>query len=181
MKKKLIGWSLGIGLALLAALIAFNLESVGRRESALLAPPAKRFSTYARYDLKPMVLSEAVRRENDKLRAAGEFETVLRAKLQPLLDNWQANPADVRFDTLVIEPQLVSLKIIRGGAGFWAAAFTGEPRIDIDLVISDQSNGREIAKPRLTQYAEVGRFRQTDQKLMDYIASTAYHYLAENY
>ena len=62
-----------------------KLESVGRAESARLARPTKRFSSYAAYELRPMVLSEAVKRDEAKVAAAGELEAVVRAKLRPLL------------------------------------------------------------------------------------------------
>ena len=162
-----------------------RLESVGKAESARLAPPIKRFSSYATYDFRPMVLSPAVKSDEGKVQAAGELETTLRAKLQPLLEKWKGAPAGDRSGTLVIEPQLVSLKIVSGGARFWAGPFVGDSSIDMDLLITDQSTGQQIAKPRITRSADAmtgsWSIGKSDQNLVDYIASIAYSYMTDNY
>ncbi len=162
-----------------------RLESVGRAESARLTPPTKRFSNYAAYELRPMVLSAAVKNDEDKVKAASDLETILRAKLQPLLDGWQAAPESGRSGTLVIEPQLATLRIVSGGARFWAGAFVGDSSVDMDLLITDQSNGRQIAKPRITRSADAmtggWSIGKSDQNLLDYIAAIAYYYMTENY
>ena len=162
-----------------------RLESVGKSESSRLAPPTKRFSSYSNYELKPMVLSEAIQKEPDKVVAAGNLENTLRAKLQPLLDQWKVETASGRSGTLIIEPRLESLRIVSGGARFWAGAFAGDSNIDMDLAISEQSTGQQVAKPRTTRRADamtggwsVGK---SDQNLLDYIASIAHQYMLTNY
>jgi hypothetical protein len=162
-----------------------KLESVGRAESARLAQPTKRFSSYAAYELKPMVLSDAVKRDEAKVEAARELETVVRAKLQPLLGHWQARPGKERSGTLIIEPQLASLRVVSVGARFWIGGFAGDSSIDMDLMFTEQSNGQQIAKPRITRSADAmtggWSVGQSDQNLLDYIASIAYYYMTDNY
>jgi len=162
-----------------------RLESVGRSESARLAPPTKRFSNYATYELKRMVLSEAVRSDEAKVEVAGDLENVLRAKLQPLIDKWKAAPAGDRTGMLVIEPQLVSLRVISGGARFWVGPFMGDSTVDMDLLITEQGTAQQVAKPRITRNADAmagsWSIGQSDQNLLDYIASIAYHYMTDNY
>lgn len=162
-----------------------KLESVGRAESARLARPTKRFSSYASYELKPIVLSEAVKSDEAKVAAAADLEAVVRAKLQPLLGQWQAAPGSERSGTLVIEPQLASLRIVSVGARFWIGGFAGDSSIDMDLMYTEQSTGQQIAKPRITRSADamtggwsVGK---SDQNLLDYIANIAYYYMSDNY
>ncbi len=96
-----------------------KLESVGRAESARLAAPTKRFSTYASYELKQMALSSPVNGDEDKVKVAGDLESILKAKLQPLFDQWKTSSATGGSGTLVIEPQLVSLRVVSAGARFW--------------------------------------------------------------
>ena len=162
-----------------------KLESVGRAESARLAQPTKRFSSYAAYELRPMVLSETVNRDEDKVAAAGELEAVIRAKLQPLLKQWQAVTGSERSGTLIIEPQLASLRIVSVGARFWIGGFAGDSSIDMDLTFTEQSSGQQIARPRITRSADAmtggWSVGQSDQNLLDYIASIAYHYMTDNY
>lgn len=162
-----------------------KLELVGKTESARLAPPTKPFSSFANYELRPMVLSPAVQGEPGKVKAAGELENTLRAKLQPLFDQWKAAALSGRSGTLIIEPQLASLKIVSGGARFWAGALAGDSSIDMDLVITDQTTGHQVAKPRIIRNADAmtggWSIGKSDQNLLDYIASIAYEYLTVNY
>ena len=132
-----------------------------------------------------MVLSDAVKRDEAKVSAAGELDAIVRAKLQPLLSTWRAASGSERSGTLVIEPQLESLTIVSGGARFWIGGFAGDSSIDMDLLFTEQSNGQQIAKPRITRSADamtggwsVGK---SDQNLLDYIASIAYFYMADNF
>ena len=91
---------------------------------------AKRFFSFTDYELRPMVLSPAVQNEPGKVKAAGELENTLRAKLQPLLDQWKAPASSGRSGKLIIEPHLASLKIVSGGARFWIGAMAGDSSID---------------------------------------------------
>jgi hypothetical protein len=162
-----------------------RLELVGKTEAARMASPVKRFSSYASYELKPMVLSPAVRSEPGKVKAAEELENTLRTKLQPLLEQWKAAASSNRSGTLVIEPQLASLRIVSGGARFWAGALVGDSSIDMDLAITDQGTGQQVAKPRITRNADAmtggWSIGKSDQNLLDYIASIAYEYMTVNY
>ena len=121
----------------------------------------------------------------EKVEAAGHLENTLKAKLQPLLDQWKASTPSGRSGTLVIQPQLESLRIVSGGVRFWGGGLAGDSSIDMDLLITDQSAGQPVAKPRITRHADAVTggfsFGKSDQNLLDYIASIAYQYLAANY
>jgi len=162
-----------------------TLESVGKAESARMAPATKRFVSFNDYELRPMMLSPAVQNEPGKVKAAEELENTLRAKLQPLLDQWKAPASSGRSGKLIIEPHLASLKIVSGGARFWIGAFAGDSSIDLDLVMTDQTRGQQVAKPRIMRNADsmTGGFSigKSDQNLLDYIASIAYQYMKDNY
>lgn len=162
-----------------------TLESVAKTESARMTPPAKRFVGYATYELKRMLLSPAVQSEAAKVRVAGELENTLRAKIQPLLDQWKAAASTGGSGTLVVEPQLAFLKVVSGGSRFWAGPFAGDSSIDMDLVITDQTTGEQVAKARITRNADsmtgMWSIGQSDENLLDYIASIAYQYLKDNY
>ena len=161
------------------------LESVGKAESARMAPSTKRFSSFNDYEFRPMVLSPAVQKEPAKVKAAEDLENTLRAKLHPLLDQWKAPASSGRSGKLVIEPHLASLKIVSGGARFWIGALAGDSSIDLDLVMTDQTTGQQVAKPRIMRNADsvTGGFSigKSDQNLLDYIASIAYQYMKDNH
>lgn len=161
------------------------LDSVAKTESARMAAPTRPFSTFASFELKPMVLSPAVSSEPGKVEAARELEAKLRQKLQPLLDQWAAAPAGSRSGTLVIEPQLASLKVVSGGARFWAGAMAGDSNIDLDLLITERETGQVIARPRVARSADAmtggWSVGQSDENLLDYICAIAYEYLSSHY
>lgn len=162
-----------------------KLKSVASTESARLAPPSKPLVNFSHFDLKPMVLSPAVVREEGKVKEAKDLENRLRAFLQPILERWNAEPKSDQSGTLIIEPRLASLKIVSGGARFWAGALAGNSNIDLDLVLIEKETGQKIASPRIKN--ESGAFAggwsigASDQNLKDYIAHTAGQYLKDNY
>jgi hypothetical protein len=162
-----------------------KLESVGKAESARLAPPVKRLSSFANYELKSMVLSAAVQSDSAKVQAAERLESTLKAKLQPLLDQWNTQTSGDRSGTLVVQPRLESLRVVSGGARFWAGAFAGDSTIDIDLAMTDDTTGQQVAKPRITLKADAmtggWSIGKSDENLLDYIASVAYEYMMANY
>jgi hypothetical protein len=162
-----------------------KLESVASTESARLMPPSKPLASFARFELQPMVLSPAVSREEGKVEQAKDLEKRLREIVQPMLDRWNAAPKSDESGTLLIEPQLASLKIVSGGARFWGGAFAGGSNIDLDLVMVVKETGQQIANPRIKiesdAFTGAWSIGASDQNLKDYIAHTAGQYLSDNY
>jgi hypothetical protein len=162
-----------------------KLESVGKAESARLGPPVRRLSSFANYELKSMVLSAAVQSDSAKVQAAGRLENALKAKLQPLLDQWRTQATGGRSGTLVVQPRLESLRVVSSSARFLAGAFAGDSNIDMDLAMTDDTTGQPVAKPRITLKADAmtggWSIGKSDENLLDYIASVAYEYMAANY
>jgi hypothetical protein len=163
-----------------------SLDSVARTESARMSAPSRPFSSFANFELKPMTLSPAVLQEHGKVERAGELDARMHAKLEPLFNEWRSAPrGPVHSGRLVIEPQLASLKVVSGGARFWAGAMAGSSNIDLDLSITDGDTGQLIAKPRISMTADAmaggWSIGKTDTNLMDYIAAVSYQYLRDHY
>ena len=79
----------------------------------------------------------------------------------------------------------MSLRIVSGGARFWAGALVGDSHIDLDLVLIDGKTGVVIEKARIRKEAgamtgawSIGK---SDDNLHDYIAHIVHRYLLENY
>jgi hypothetical protein len=162
-----------------------TLSSVAKTEAARLAAPTQRLSTFAGYELKPMVLGEAVTMDRAKVEEAAVLERALKARIQPLIDQWTATGGTDRAGTLVIEPHLASLRVVSGGARFWAGAFAGDSSIDMDLLLTDQASGQVVSKPRITRSADAmtgaWSIGQSDDNLLDYITAITYQYLVDSY
>ena len=75
-------------LALGCAATPENLKRVAVAETARMRPPSERLSNFGRFELMPMELSSAVSADNRKVVEAQDLEGRLRAKLQPLFDQW---------------------------------------------------------------------------------------------
>jgi hypothetical protein len=161
-----------------------NLNRVAVAEAARIGPPSQRLSSFGRFELMPMELSAAISEDRGKVAEAQDLEGRLRAKLQPLLDQW--NEKSGRGEpTLLVEPVLSSLRVVSGSARFWIGAFAGNSTVDMILKLTDKGSGNVIAQPRVVRSAEamtggwsVGR---SDQNLLDYITAIAHEYLVSNY
>lgn len=161
-----------------------KVEAVADEEAQRLAAPSQKLSTFADFRLDPMTFSTAIQNEGGKMEEGREFEGNLSAKIQPLLDQWNAADTGGQ-DTLVIKPELVKLKIVSGGARFWAGAFAGDSFIDMNLRLVAEGADQEIANVRVSRDADamtggwsVGK---SDQNLDEYIVTIVHEYLESNY
>lgn len=162
-----------------------DLNAVSKIEAARFAKSSKPLSEFAAYDLKAMSLSPEVAGRPEKVEQAAILEEKIRKKLQPLLAEWTKSTNPGGSGTLTVQPELVRLKIVSGGARFFAGAWVGESYIDLDLRLIEAATNKQIAKPRITKNASAfggaWSIGQTDQNLHDYIAHITHQFMIENY
>lgn len=172
-------------MALMAACAADpqKVEQVAETEAERLAAPSRPLSEFASFRLEPMTFSDEIKAEEGKMEEAGEFEGNLTTKIQPLLDQW--NQAGTGDGTLLIKPDLVKLRVVSGGARFWAGGLAGDSYIDMNLALVAEETGEVLSKVRVSRTASgiaggwsVGK---SDQNLDDYIVSIVHEYLEDNY
>ncbi|HKJ20695.1 MAG TPA: hypothetical protein VJ993_08545, partial [Woeseiaceae bacterium] len=101
-----------------------KVEQVADQEAERLQAPSRPLSSFGSFELAAMTMSEEIRAEEGKVEEAREFEANLIAKIQPLLQQWNAAESDGQ-GTLLIRPELAGLRVVSGGARFWAGAFAG--------------------------------------------------------
>jgi curli biogenesis system outer membrane secretion channel CsgG len=162
-----------------------KVQDVAAEEAERLAPPTRPLSEFAEFELAAMTFDDAIVQESGKMEEAQEFESNLQAKLDPLLANWNAGGSESAVGTLSIEANLVRLKIVSGGARFWAGAFAGDSFLDLDLRLVDKSSGEVISDVQVRRNADsmtgawsVGK---SDQNLDEYVVSIIHQYLSDNY
>lgn len=174
-------------LVLLAGCVADpeNLKKVAVSESERLAKPSVQLSVFSSYDLRPIVLSNDVTSDKDKVKQAAVLEKKIKDKLEPLFAKWSSSKSSTLSHTLIVRPELQTIRIVSGGARFWAGALVGNSTIDMDLVLIDGQTKKVIAKPRISRHAgamtgawSVG---QSDENLHDYIANITHQYFLTNY
>ena len=156
---------------------------IAKRESGRLAAPSQPLSSFGQFELKPMELSAAIQENRDKVKVAQEFESKLRARLLPLLEQWQAQEGSPRTGgTLSIQPKLTEFYIAGAGVRFVGGGYVRPTNIEMDLELTDATTRTIIANPHIMRSAGQGAsFRSSDRAQMDYAVEIAYQYLVDNY
>lgn len=161
-----------------------KVEQVANEEADRLQNTSRPLSGFASYRIEPMTFSDAIKAEKGKMEEATEFESNFKNKVQPLLDQWSAAAADGQ-GTLVIKPKLVGLRIVSGGARFWAGAFAGNSFVDMNLVLENGESGEIISNVRVARNADAmsgaWSIGKSDQNLDEYVVSIVHKYLEDNY
>lgn len=159
-------------------------DEIVNTEVRRLTPPEKALSAYSDFKLESMEFSAEILQREEKLKVGHMLEDKVRARLQPLLQQWNEEGARNR-GTLIIRPKLQQLHVVSGGARFWIGAFAGDSRIDLDLQLVDARTGKTIGNPRIVTSANAWggawSIGSTDRNLLNYIADISYTYLTDNY
>jgi hypothetical protein len=162
-----------------------KLKAVAVQETAQLTKPSKPFSAFSTYELRPFILSSGVRDNGKKSKHAVRLEGKIKEKLLPLFENWSSKKGAGRSGTLIVQPRLVKLRVVSGGARFWLGPFGGKSNIDLEFKIIDSSTKEVIAQPvigrRSGAWAGGWSIGKTDRNLYQYIAHITHEYFASNY
>lgn len=162
-----------------------KLEDVAIAEVERLPKSSVPLSSFSSYDLKPSLLSDAVKDSESKVVQAAILDQKIRDKVAPLFADWSSSGGSGRTGTLIVQPEIVSLRIVSGGARFWAGALAGGSHIDLDLVLIDGKTGAVIEKARIRKEASAmtggWSIGKSDENLHDYVAHIVHRYLLVNY
>ena len=163
-----------------------SMTEVAMQEAARMPKTAVLLSSYTKFELKKMALSDAVAANEGKVAAANTLDSLLQSRLSSLLTQWEINAQDKGTEkVLVIQPTLQRLRIVSGGARFWVGAWAGDSEIDMDLVLTDGISRNKVGTARVSRnadaYAGGWTVGATDQNLDNYIVEIAYQYLLNNY
>jgi len=161
-----------------------DIRLVAQVSASSLSAPKRPLSDFAQFELEPMTVWDEIRKNTGKMEKARELERKLKAKVWPLLGEWNAASNEGGSDKLLIRPHLQKLKIISGGLKLLAGAFTGHSFIDMELVLVDASTDEEVSrvliKRNSSQNAKITFSNKNDKRVIDYVVSIAYEYLAGN-
>jgi len=131
-----------------------------------------------------MTMSAALKAESGKVKQVKLLEEKLRAKLLPLFEEW-GNGGNGTERKLLVQPSVVHLRIISGGARFWGGALAGESHIDMDLKLVDAGSGEVVGAPRINKasgaFGGAWSVGASDRNLLDYIVAISQKYLVANY
>jgi hypothetical protein len=131
-------------------------------------------------------MSAGVSADEAKVQVSQDLGAKLNARITPLLERWRAQQGlTASGSVLVIEPKVQELRVVSGGARFFAGALMGESFIDMDVKLTDSTTGQIIATPRVRRSASAvgGAFSigATDRNLLDYMTDIVHRYLEVNH
>jgi hypothetical protein len=153
-------------------------------EVSRLHPPDAPLASFGAFEVTPIAMAAEVREKADKVAMATDLGKRLEAQLRPTLDGWAAAaPPETRSRTLVIQPTVLSLRVVGGGARFWLGAMAGDSAIDVRLELVDKATGKAIANERIAKssggMSGAWSMGSTDRNLSQYVIDIANAYLVK--
>lgn len=152
--------------------------------AALIQPTQVKLSKFSSYKMLPLKSAEAISVKKEKARYADIIEGKLKERVQPLLAQWNGNSAK-NGRKLIVEPELISLRIVSGGARFWIGAMAGSSDVKLRMTLRDAKTNKVIGSPVISKQTGgmTGAWSMgaTDKNLVDYIVDISKQYLINNY
>lgn len=110
--------------------------------------PANALQGYDKYEFAPLAMGPPYAGDEGKEKAKDKIQGYLTAETQPIVAKWNQDAAGgTRGQSLLLEPRIEKLKVVSGGARFWAGALAGDSYVVIRLRISEQPGGKVLAEP----------------------------------
>lgn len=149
-------------------------------------PPANALAGYDKYELAPIAMGPPYAGDKGKEEAKAKIQGIMFAETGPIIEQWNKDAAgNTRGQTLVIEPRIEKLKVVSGGARFWAGAFAGDSYVVMKFKIVEQPSGNQLAEPEFYQRAAAmsgaWTFGGQDKDMLQRIVALTNHYLETNY
>jgi hypothetical protein len=149
-------------------------------------PPVNALAGYDKYEMSPIAMGAPYAGDEGKEKAKAKIQDHMSKEIGPVLAQWNTDAAgSARGQSLVIEPRIEKLKVVSGGARFWAGALAGDSYVVMKLRISEQPSGVLVAEPEFYQRAAAmsgaWTFGGQDKDMMHRIALIAKKYLLDNY
>lgn len=149
-------------------------------------PPVNVLAGYDSYELAPIAMGPPYAGDEGKEKAKAKIQEHMLAATSPIIESWNmAAAGSTTGQMLVIEPRIEKLKVVSGGARFWAGAFAGDSYVVMKFRIVEQPSGKQLAEPEFYQRAAAmsgaWTFGGQDKDMLNRIVALANHYLETNY
>jgi hypothetical protein len=148
--------------------------------------PANALAGYDSYELSPLAMGPPYAGDEGKEKAKARIQEFMTAETGSIVEQWNKDAAGAtRGQSLLLEPRIEKLKVVSGGARFWAGAFAGDSYVVIRLRIVEQPGGTVVAEPEFYQRAAAMSGAWTvgaqDKDMLHRIVVLMNHYLQANY
>lgn len=159
-------------------------DAVARLEAGKISDSREPFSSFQKFHWAEISYSAPVAANDSKKRYADQLGSLLKARMLPVLEYWE-DQAPEGSRKLIIKPKVLSLRVISGGARFWAGSFAGDSFISLELEILDAETGQMVAAPVITKNSSAlggaWSIGATDRNLLNYVVDITHRYLLNNY
>lgn len=143
-------------------------------------PPAEPLSHFQHFMLAPVSVSAEAAHET---AAVAKISTYMQQRVGTTLASWENRNQSGRI--LEVEPHIVQLKFVSGGARFFAGAMAGSSAVLMRVKMTDAQTGRVIANPEFYQkaaaYGGAWSLGGTDNGMLARISTVVQEYLDRNY
>ncbi|MEX1994578.1 MAG: hypothetical protein WD929_07950 [Steroidobacteraceae bacterium] len=149
-------------------------------------PPANALAGYDKYELAAIAMGAPYAGDKGKEAARQKIQDYMTVQTGLIVEQWNADAAgNTRGQSLVIEPRIEKLKVVSGGARFWAGAMAGDSYVVMKFRFVEQPSGKLLAEPEFYQRAAAmsgaWTFGGQDKDMLHRIVGLANHYLRTNY
>jgi hypothetical protein len=149
-------------------------------------PPTNPLAGYDKYELAPIAMGPPYAGDAGKEKAKAKIQDHMTAEIGPVISQWNVDAAgSARGQSLMIEPRIEKLKVVSGGARFWAGALAGDSYVVLKVRMTEQPSGVIVAEPEFYQRAAAmsgaWTFGGQDKDMMHRIALITKQYLTGNY
>lgn len=143
-------------------------------------PPAEPLSHFQHFMLAPIKVSAEAERET---AAVDKISLYMQQRVGRTLAGWENRNQSGRV--LNVEPYIVQLKFVGGGARFFAGALAGSSAVLMRVKFTDAQTGQVLANPEFYQraaaYGGAWSIGGTDNGMLARIATVVQQYLDRNY
>ncbi|MBN2717041.1 MAG: hypothetical protein JXX14_14415 [Deltaproteobacteria bacterium] len=148
-------------------------------------PPTVPFSSFRYFKLMPVTIAPQYADHQANQRAHRKIEENLNAHFSGMLQSWNTAVRQAPYQTLVIEPKIVEIKFISGGARFMAGAMAGSSVVVMHVDYRDEASGNVISHAEFYQKANAmgGSYSMgaTDNDMLRRIADLVAEFTRNNF
>ncbi len=170
---------------LLTGLLGCATQVQNMPQSTTNPPPVVKFSDYRSFQMLPVRLNPEYADSNPNQRAFIKIQENLTIHTSKMLADWNAAPRATTRGTLVIQPDIVEIKFVSGGARVWAGAMAGSSVVVMKVYFRDKETGQPIAQPDFYQRAAAmggsASFGGTDNAMLERITVLVADYIQNNF
>jgi len=149
-------------------------------------PPVNALAGYDKYELAPLAMGPPYAGDEGKEKARARIQGFMTTETGNIVAQWNREAdASTRGQTVIMEPRIEKLKVVSGGARFWAGALAGDSYVVLKVKILERPSGTVLAEPEFYQRAAAMSGAWTigaqDKDMLHRIVLLMNQYLQTNY